>query len=179
MFTDYTYKKSDRAKHLRITVKSSQEVVITIPKRMSMLRVELFVHQKQHWIKEQLEKLHTKRSTKKLGNLTNNDYKKHKETARKVITERVEYFARILEYSYGKIAIRNQSTRWGSCSSKGNLNFNYKLVLLPETLRDYVVVHELCHLKEMNHSKDFWKLVENVLPNYRTLRKELQEGYSC
>jgi len=179
MFTDYTYKKSTRAKHLRITIKSSQEVIITIPKRTSMRKAEAFVQQKEPWITEQLEELKVASQNNKLPQLTADDYKKYKEQAREILTERVKFFNETLGYSYKKIAIRNQSTRWGSCSSKQNLNFNYKLLFVPEELRDYVVVHELCHLQEMNHSQAFWNLVANVLPNYKALRKELREGYSC
>ena len=73
----------------------------------------------------------------------------------------------------GKIGIRGQYTRWGSCSSKGNLSFNYTLLQFREEVIDYVIIHELCHLKEMNHSKRFWKLVGKLCPDYKNLRKEL------
>lgn len=83
------------------------------------------------------------------------------------IPGRVKYYSDIMEVTYGKITIRNQKTRWGSCSGKGNLNFNCLLMLMPPEVIDYVVVHELCHRKEMNHSKAFWKEVEKILPNYK------------
>ena len=95
------------------------------------------------------------------------------ERALRVLPERTDHYARLMGISYGRITIREQKTRWGSCSSKGNLNFNWKLVLMPMDLLDYVVVHELAHRREMNHSKDFWRIVEEVLPDYRERRKRL------
>ena len=97
------------------------------------------------------------------------------EEALKVIPERVEYFAKVIGVTYGKITIRNQKTRWGSCSSKGNLNFNCLLMLAPSEVLDYVVVHELCHRKQMNHSKAFWAEVEKVCPDYKAAKKWLKE----
>ena len=95
--------------------------------------------------------------------------------ALQVFPERVEYYARQMGVSYGRITIREQKTRWGSCSGKGNLNFNWKLTLMPPEVLDYVVVHELAHRREMNHSRDFWKIVEQVLPDYQERRKRLKE----
>ena len=93
---------------------------------------------------------------------------------RVLILNRVEFFNKQLNFKIGRISIRNQRTRWGSCSSKGNLNFNSHLINLPLELLDYVVVHELCHLKQLNHSQDFWLLVEQVLTNFRQLGKQLK-----
>lgn len=103
-------------------------------------------------------------------------YVKHKKFARAVVEERLRHYASRYGFLYNRLAIRNTRSRWGSCSKKGNLNFNYKVALLPEQLRDYVVVHELCHLKEFNHSKNFWALVAQTFPNYQTLRRDLQKS---
>lgn len=101
--------------------------------------------------------------------------RQNRELARRKITGRVEYFAPLVGVDYNRIFIKEQKTRWGSCSSLGNLNFNWKLILLDELLLDYVVVHELAHRKQMNHSPAFWAEVERVLPDYRERRKRLRE----
>ena len=90
--------------------------------------------------------------------------------------ERVDHFNTTYKFKFNRINIKNQKTRWGSCSNKGNLNFNYKIVLLPERLADYIIVHELCHLKELNHSKKFWNLVAKAMPDYPQIRDELNKG---
>ena len=98
----------------------------------------------------------------------------HKENARLLIHHRLKHFAPLCGVIYKRVSIRNQRRRWGSCSSLGNLNFNYRLIFLPRVLCDYVIVHELCHLKQMNHGPNFWAEVEKVLPNYLTLEAELK-----
>ena len=95
--------------------------------------------------------------------------------AKKSLVERVHKIANSLGFKVGKIAIRGQKTRWGSCSTSGNLSFNYNLLRFKKEVMDYVIIHELCHLKEMNHSKKFWKLVEEFCPDYKKFRKELKE----
>ena len=87
---------------------------------------------------------------------------------------RFEYFNKFYSYKWNRIFIKNQKTRWGSCSKRGNLNFNYRIALLPPEAADYIIVHELCHLKEFNHSRNFWKLVEQQIPNYKILHKALK-----
>ena len=101
-------------------------------------------------------------------------YKKQVEMTRALVSERTMYWARVYGITFGKISIRKQKTRWGSCSTAGNLNFNYRLSFLPVTLMDYVVVHELCHIREHNHSPAFWALVGQAYPNWKALRKELE-----
>ena len=99
---------------------------------------------------------------------------RYSEEARRLALSRLEYFNQFYNFKYGTIRIKAQVTRWGSCSSKGNLSFNYKMALLPPHLVDYLVVHELCHLGEFNHSQNFWDLVEKTIPNYLELRAELK-----
>ena len=101
-------------------------------------------------------------------------YLQNKNAARKIILESLDFFARLYGVRYRKVAIRNQRSKWGSCSKARNLNFNYKVALLPKDQRDYVIVHELCHLIEFNHSKRFWAEVERTIPNYRELRKKVK-----
>ncbi|KKS31543.1 hypothetical protein A2380_00665 [candidate division WWE3 bacterium RIFOXYB1_FULL_43_24] len=101
-------------------------------------------------------------------------YVENKETARKIILEVLEFFAHLYGVKYRKVAIRNQKSKWGSCSKARNLNFNYRVALLPKDQRDYVVVHELCHLIEFNHSKKFWAEVGKTIPNYKEIRKKVK-----
>jgi predicted metal-dependent hydrolase len=101
-------------------------------------------------------------------------YIEQKEEARKLALERLEHWNKHYNFKYGRVSIRNQRSRWGSCSSKGNLNFNFRIVTLPKHLVDYIVVHELCHLGQMNHSQKFWDLVSETLPNYLELSQELR-----
>jgi len=100
-------------------------------------------------------------------------YLLHKEAARELVHERLTYFNRHYALVWGSVAVRNQKSRWGSCSKAGNLNFNYRIILLPSHLQDYVVVHELCHLKEFNHSPAFWRLVAQTIPHYQECKAEL------
>jgi predicted metal-dependent hydrolase len=102
------------------------------------------------------------------------EYLEYKNQALDLVKNKLEHFNKFYNFKYNKVTVRNQSTRWGSCSKSGNLNFNYKLALLPENLVDYVVVHELCHLGEFNHSKNFWDLVARTVPNYKDRRQELR-----
>lgn len=102
-------------------------------------------------------------------------YAAHKEAARSLTLARLHHYNQYYNLSWNRVAIRNQRTCWGSCTSLKNLNFNYKLLFLPEHLQDYIVVHEMCHLKELNHSAHFWSLVSETLPEYRFLQKELRE----
>ncbi len=108
---------------------------------------------------------------------TQADYLKHKEAARTFVQQRLMQLNRMYGFRYKRIAIKNTSTRWGSCSRQGNLNFHYKIILLPSDLADYVLVHELCHLHELNHSPRFWALVAKTVPDHTLLRRRLHEWH--
>lgn len=101
--------------------------------------------------------------------------RRYRQAARSYFTKRCEYYQQLTGGRYTRITIRDQKTRWGSCSSTGTLSFNYRLMFAPPRVLDYVVVHELCHLTHMNHSRAFWDLVASVLPDYRVYRSWLKE----
>lgn len=114
-------------------------------------------------------------SAKRVKKTSHEDYVLHRDRAYELAVSRLEYFNNFYGYSWKRITIRNSITRWGSCSRQGNLNFNYRIATLPSDLSDYIIVHELCHLGEFNHSRDFWKLIERTIPNYSELRAELKK----
>ena len=152
-------------------------VIVRAPKRCPHSFIEAFVRQKEDWVMRQLarfEKQRKEHPAPERPPLSDKDRARYISIARDIFTRKTAYYARIMGVSYGRIAIREQKTRWGSCSSKGNLNFNWKLVLMPPEILDYVVVHELAHRKEMNHSPAFWAVVEKELPDYRRRREELK-----
>lgn len=165
-------------KTVAIQVNSDLSVTVRAPRSASEKDIEEILKKKEAWISKHIEKI--KKTKERLEAESTEKLTREKvialaEEALKVIPERVEYFAKVIGVTYGKITVRNQKTRWGSCSSKGNLNFNCLLMLAPSEVLDYVVVHELCHRKQMNHSKAFWLEVEKVLPNYKEVRKWLKE----
>ncbi len=102
------------------------------------------------------------------------EYEKHKEVAMTLAENRISHYNKLYHFKINRIAIKNSKTRWGSCSKKGNLNFNYKIALLPPELADYIIVHELCHLGEFNHSAKFWELVAMAMPNWKEIRKKFK-----
>ena len=170
----YVIKKSKRVKRLRISVSVVGDVTVTIPATASKSVAIAFLTQKSEWLLERLAYFDTLEPTR-FARFDRDDYLKHREDARKFVTQRLEELNQRYGYGYNKIAIRDQKTCWGSCSARKNLNFNYKIIFLPAELQDYVLVHELCHLKELNHSRKFWDLVAGTVPNYLECKKELQK----
>lgn len=168
-------------KTVAIQVNSDLSVTVRAPYSASEKDIEEILKKKEAWISRHIEKIKKTKErfeAEPTEKLTREKVIALAEEALKVIPARVEYFAKVIGVTYGKITIRNQKTRWGSCSSKGNLNFNCLLMLAPPEVLDYVVVHELCHRKQMNHSKAFWLEVEKVLPDYKEARKWLKEDGS-
>ncbi len=170
---EYQIKKSNRAKRLRIAVYHDASVIVTVPKMMPEFLIKKFLRKKASWIIKKTEYFKNTKQEPIIKN-TRKDYLKNKEIARKIIQKKIDYFNQTYKYKYQRISIKNQKTLWGSCSRKGNLNFNYKIIYLAEEQIDYIIVHELCHLKELNHSRKFWNLVAEIIPNYLGIRKELK-----
>ena len=102
------------------------------------------------------------------------EYKKFKHQARLLVKEKILQINKFYNFSFNRISIKNHKSRWGSCSKKGNLNFNYKIIHLPVELAEYIVAHELCHLKELNHSARFWDLVAKAVPDHKACRRKLK-----
>lgn len=172
----YTLKVSARAKRLRLAIYCDGAFVVTAPRGMGESVVEKFILQKAQWIIGKLEYFKNFSSVVLVRKSSKKEYAEHKERALVLARARLEYFNTFYNFSFNKINIKNQKTRWGSCSMKGNLNFNYKIALLPSHLADYIIVHELCHLKEFNHSRKFWNLVAETMPNFLELRNELKKS---
>ncbi len=169
---NYRIKRSNRKTIcLQIT---DEGLLVRAPMRTSDTEINAFVEKKKDWIEKHLIKMEENRSN--VTKLTQEELHQLGEKALKVIPERVAYYAPMVGVSYGRITIRNQRTKWGSCSSKGNLNFNCLLMLAPPEVLDSVVVHELCHRKEMNHSPKFYEQVLRVFPEYHKWNKWLKDN---
>lgn len=168
-----------RRKTLGLEVLSSGQVKIRVPNRTKDAVIREFAERRKKWILEKYLLMEKRQKAKESRGIP--DYVEHpeledkyRELAREKIGRRAAYFAGIMGVTYGRITIRAAKTRWGSCSGAGNLNFHWKLILMPDEVLDYVVVHELAHRKQMNHSPAFWAEVEKVLPDYRERRRWLK-----
>lgn len=169
--------RSTRARRWRVSVDRNGRVRVTIPHRETQQAAERFVEAKKSWIERAVAKMQHRR-VERLPAYSRQELPERRVEALARIRERVEYFAGVYGVTYHRLTIKQLATRWGSCSVRGNLNFNVQLLRLPERLVDYILVHEVCHLREMNHSSRFWALVEKTLPDYRLCRKELHYGYA-
>lgn len=162
-----------------IQIRTDGSVVVRVPMHASDRAIKRFVSAHARWIADNRGQMFERRKK-----LADNPYDipaweslsaADKKIAKQKIMEHVDYYARRMEIDYGSISMRNQKSRWGSCSSKGNLNFNYRLAYLPEELLDYVVVHELAHRRHMDHSAAFWEEVETYYPAYKKCRQMLND----
>jgi predicted metal-dependent hydrolase len=156
-----------------IRIDSSGALVVSKSRWISTASAERVVEKNFEWIEAKMKEM-AGRPKKLLEHYSRADFIAYRETARKLVSERLKYFNQAYRFDMGRVAIRNQKSRWGSCSPRGNMNFNYKLALLPPELSDYVIVHELCHIGEMNHGSRFWKLVAEQIPDYQKRRSALK-----
>ena len=171
----YNLVRSSR-KTLAIEIKPDGRIIVRAPYRSTRREIENFISEKSDWIEKHLQIIKQKQAARPaVKHLSNDEIRALADAAMADLPARCRRFAPKVGVTYGRITIRNQKTRWGSCSSKGNLNFNCLLMLAPPEVRDYVVVHELCHRLEMNHSARFWAEVERVLPDYKVRLVWLKE----
>ena len=165
-------------KTLAVQIRADGTVIARAPLRMPKDRILCFLSEKASWIRMQQGKMQEREKMRQQAriHLDAAQEKELRERAKSVLAQRTAYFARQIGVTYGKITVRDQKTRWGSCSQTGNLNFNFRLILAPSEVLDYVVVHELCHRRQMNHSTQFWQEVAQVLPDYRKRKAWLTEN---
>ena len=170
----YTIKRS-RRRTISIEITEEEDILVRAPKWVPLYEIDAYVESNRKWIEKHKEKVRKRneRSSETVS-ITFEELERLADDAVRSIPERVRYFADTLDVSYGRISIRNQKTLWGSCSAKGNLSFNCLLMKVPDNIRDYVIVHELCHRLEMNHSAAFWEHVGKAIPDYKECRKWLK-----
>ena len=171
----YKLKVSKRARRMRLAVYCDGSCVITVPKTMPGNLIEKFIVGKSQWVVDKID-FFRKLGYRPRRTSSRAEFAKYKDRAMEIARSRIEYFNRAYKFSINKINIKNQKTRWGSCSKKGNLNFNYKIALLPQAMSDYIIIHELCHLGEFNHSQNFWNLVAQYSPDYLDIRSKLKRN---
>ncbi|MBU1164557.1 M48 family metallopeptidase [Patescibacteria group bacterium] len=169
---NYTLKTSKKAKKLRLAVYCDGSFVVTKPMGLNDRVVEKYIMEKSNWVLAKID--HFKKFGVDINKNDKQKYLTYKNKTLEFVQERIQHFNSTYQFKYNKINIKNQKTRWGSCSKKRNLNFNYKILFLPKHAADYIIVHELCHLKEFNHSTKFWNLVATLVPNHKEIRKEIR-----
>jgi predicted metal-dependent hydrolase len=172
---------NSRTKHIRITLTHDGHIKVSKPRHVTIAQVKAFILSKSDWINHHLNKIKSTQSEESqnsnqqpLKKLTRRDYLLHKTTALQLAKTKLAIYNKHYNLTYKNISIKNTKTRWGSCSRRGNLNFNYKIALIPEHLADYIIVHELCHLEQFNHSQKFWDLVAETIPDYKKRVRELK-----
>lgn len=162
-----------RAKHIRITVYPDKRVVVTVPPKASEKKIAEFINEKSDWIQKQIS-FFAKTNPTITGYDEKKSYQAYKDSALRLVERRIDYFNKYYNFSFSGIRITNTKTQWGSCSINKVLSFNFRIAFVEPKLADYLIVHELCHLQEFNHSPKFWKLVELAIPDYKTARAELK-----
>ena len=167
----YKIRRGVKTKRLTISVHSDSRVIVSAPMRLSEKTIEAFLLKKIDWIKRSVS-FYAKRANK-LPSFELD--KEKKEEIKNFIKSKLDELNKTYNFEYNNIYIKNHSSRWGSCSSKKNINFNYRIINLPEDLSEYIISHELCHLGEMNHSKRFWNLVAKTIPDHKKRRAELKK----
>lgn len=173
----YHVRRNRRAKHVSLTAQSDGTFMLTLPRGVSELVGRRFLYEKEGWILKTMQffrRYGIPRSAAMRRRDARVSYLQYKERARELVARRLQHFNRHYGLSFNRIAIKNHKTQWGSCSSRRNLNFNYRVFFLPQALCDYVIVHELCHIQHFNHSAAFWNLIGETIPDYKQREAQLR-----
>ena len=171
------YIRRTKRRSISVEITPRAEVLVRAPLEYPNAKVNAFLQQRIGWIEKHLKKQREFLEAYPMPEpFSDRELRELGQKALQIIPPKVASFAEQMQVDYGRITIRSQRTRWGSCSSKGNLNFNCLLVLVPEDVLDYIVVHELAHRREMNHSRRFWNIVAGVIPDYKTKIQWLKEN---
>ncbi len=171
---DYELIRSKR-KTLALYVRQDGAVEVRAPLRTKATYIEDFITRKQDWILNSQKKILERNASRKIIELTAKEEADYKFQAKEYIKLKCQFFSSRMGIRHGNIKVNSAKSRWGSCNRKGDINFTYRLIFVPEELIDYVVVHELAHIRELNHSADFWSIVEQAMPDYKLRRKRLKE----
>jgi len=173
----YELRRNPRAKRVNVRIRPDADgrvrIILTVPQHGSVRIGEAFLRAHADWTMDQVARFTSRESV--VPSADEREYRRRRAEAGVFIREKVKYWSGVYGFRYTGVTIRNQATRWGSCSAVGRLSFSWRLLLLPERFADYVVVHELCHLKEFNHSPRFWTLVARHIPEYRDIVRELRK----
>ncbi len=172
----YTLRKKRGTRRVSLSVNCDAEVSVTAPYFFSVYLLEKFIKEKSDWLWKKIE--YRKQNPVNKISCSHKTYLLHKSRALRLVRVKLAEFNKFYNFSYRKVCIKNQKSCWGSCSGRGTLSFSYRLAFVPERLAEYVVVHELCHLKEMNHSSRFWALVAQTIPDFKQRRTELKSFVS-
>lgn len=171
----YELKRRRGQRSIRVSVHPGGRLLVTCGLMMPVGEIERFLMRKHEWITSAIDKMKVWQPGL-LAKRDPEDYRIHKKAALKMIEERITHFNQIYQHRFRSVSVKSHRRLWGSCSRQGRLNFNYKLIHLPQTLADYVIVHELCHLAVFNHSKKFWMEVERAIPDWKKRRQELRKA---
>jgi predicted metal-dependent hydrolase len=174
----YSLKRKKNLKTLRIVINADATVEVRAPFSLPIEKIDSFIGQKASWIKKHLEFFSRQVKTLNTLKVAQPTYEACKFRAKKLVCERLKIINQELGFNYNRVVIKNQRSKWGSCSCLKNLNFNYRILFLPLELADYLIAHELCHLREMNHSRSFYKLLRSIMPDFYSRQRELKK-YAC
>ncbi len=167
------FERSPRAKRINISVRPFKGVRVAVPYRVSMEKAVEFAGAKRDWIKKNLYKMRQMEQDYKILSIKFNHIDRH--AAKEILVHRLDELAKAHGFAYNRAFIRNQKTRWGSCSSKNNISLNVKLVKLPAKLTDYVIIHELVHTRIKSHNRKYYIALEQIVNDRKSLDQELEK----